>query len=111
VTSNNGRELLGPSQEIWDRIDEGVHSESAWTEVTPKFLSPVGPLWPITTVPSDTIEINRSDLGSGLGVDETAVTLLAKLSLVFTLTAQQVEHEAAWITASTLATRATRLPS
>jgi uncharacterized linocin/CFP29 family protein len=111
MNNNNGRELLDWSQEVWDRLDKQVHGESLRTEVASKFLPPVGPLGPITTVQSDTVEVNGGALGSGLGVDETAVTPLAELSVEFTLTSQQVEREAEWMTAGTLATRATNLLS
>ncbi len=109
--NDNGRDLLDWSQEIWNRIDQAVKGESDRTEVASKFLPPVGPLGPITTIQSDTVVVNDSTNGSALSIDETAVTPVAELTVEFTLTPQQVGREMEWMTASALAARAANLLS
>jgi uncharacterized linocin/CFP29 family protein len=117
MNNNNGRELLPWSQEIWDRIDRAVQGECDRTEVASRFLPPIGPLGYVTTVQADTVTVNGSANGNGSGnqsnltVNETAVTPLFELSVEFSLTPQQVEHEAEWMTAVTLGTRAANLLS
>src|SRR5215208_6066080 len=110
MNNNNGRELLPWSEEIWSRIDKAVHDEAARTDVASKFLPIVGPLGPITTIQSDTIRIpDPENDGERMSVEEFRVTPLFELSSEFVLTPQQVEHEATWMTAVTLAAHSTNL--
>jgi uncharacterized linocin/CFP29 family protein len=117
VNNNNGRDLLPWSQEIWDRVDRAVKLESNRTELASRFLPPVGPLGYISTVQSDTVTVNGSANGNGfdngpsLSVNETAITPLIELSVEYALTQQQIEHEAEWMTAVTLGTRAANVLS
>jgi uncharacterized linocin/CFP29 family protein len=102
----NNREKLPWSQEIWNRIDQGVHNECQRTKVARKFLPLYGPVAAgQTTVHSDAVAVD----GQSLGVDETATTPLVEILADFKLTAQQVDREEELMTAVTLATRAANL--
>jgi len=51
--TNNGRDKVHWSKEVWDRIDMAVHQEAMRTKVASKFL-PIHPVPPTTTtVPSE----------------------------------------------------------
>jgi uncharacterized linocin/CFP29 family protein len=111
--TNNGRDKLDWSQEIWDRIDVAVHDEAMRTKVASKFL-PIQPV-PADTryAPSDIINnpISATDPNRALTIDEGATTSLFEIWVEFALTPQQVESEADLRTAVTLATRATNILS
>jgi uncharacterized linocin/CFP29 family protein len=107
----NNREKLPWSQEIWNRIDQAVHSECQRTKVARRFLPLYGPVAAgQTTVHSDTVVVNGQSIGvQSIGVDETATTPLVETSADIVLTAQQVDREEELMTAVTLATRAANL--
>src|SRR6516162_5177117 len=94
--TNNGRDKLDWSQEIWDRIDVAVHDEAMRTKVASKFL-PIQPV-PADTryAPSDIINnpISATDPNRALTIDEGATTSLFEIWVEFALTPQQVESEA-----------------
>ena len=116
--TNNGRDKVHWSQEVWDRIDLAVHQEAMRTKVASKFL-PIHPVPPTTTtVPSDLVIIPGDGINSQtLTVDEGATTRLIEIWVEFALTPQQVEHETGdpaslgHSTAVTLATRAANILS
>ena len=106
---NFGREKLPWSQELWNRIDETVHTECKRTKVARKFLRLYGPIdGGQTTIHSDTVAIDGQQ---SLNVDETATTPLVEIVADFKLTAQQVDREEELMTAVTLAGRAANLIS
>ena len=105
-----GRSKLPWSKDVWDRIDQAVHTEIKRTRIGARFL-PIRAVPPKTTsVPSDTYSVDGS---SGvLSVDEGATTRLNEYYVEFELTPQQVDQEEGDFrelghsTAVTLATRA-----
>jgi uncharacterized linocin/CFP29 family protein len=119
--TNNGRDKVHWSKEVWDRIDIAVHQEAMRTEVA-SFL-PILPMHPKTmTVPADLVIVpggadNRDNNTETLTVDEGATTRLIEIWVEFALTPQQVEHETGdpgelgHSTAVTLATRAANILS
>src|SRR5215469_15066968 len=46
--TNNGRDKIHWSKEVWDRIDKAVHAEMMRTRVAQKFI-PIRPVLPRTT--------------------------------------------------------------
>jgi uncharacterized linocin/CFP29 family protein len=116
ATTNNGRDKIQWSQEVWDRIDVAVHDECVRTKVASKFL-PIHPVQPrTTTVPSDII-LPTDKNAQTLVVDEGATTRLFEIWVEFALTHQQLEQETGApgetgsSTAVTLATRAANVLS
>src|SRR4029450_13721409 len=102
-----GRNKLEWKKELWDRIDQAVHSEARRTKVAAKFLPPYGPLPQdkVTTVPADVIDAQT------MRIDDSAVTPIMEISVKFELTKQQYQDEANLGTAVTLGTRAANLIS
>lgn len=98
-----GREALGWSKELWDRLDHAVSSESKRSSVAATILPLVGPLPDAVTVPADVIDADR------LAIAEDLTRPLVELSASFTLTTAQVAGEAHLLTATSLATRAANL--
>jgi uncharacterized linocin/CFP29 family protein len=116
VITNNGRDNVHWSKEVWEHIDMAVYHEAMRTQVAPKFL-PLHPVPPkTTTVPSDLVIVPGGAAGT-LTVDEGATTRLIEIWVEFALTPQQVEHETGdpgelgHSTAVTLATRAANILS
>jgi uncharacterized linocin/CFP29 family protein len=114
VTTNQGRDKVHWSQDVWDRIDRAVHDEVMRTRVAAQFL-PIHLVIPRTTsVPSDIITPPDATTQT-LTVDEGATTRLNEYWVEFALTPQQVDHETGDIselghsTAVTLATRAANI--
>jgi len=108
--NNHGRDRLGWSEEIWNRIDQAVHDEAQRTKVAAKFL----PLYVATpgemTVPAELIA-PAEGRKQQLVVDEAATVSIVEILVEFALTSQQYERESGLMTAVTLATRATNLLS
>jgi uncharacterized linocin/CFP29 family protein len=96
-------EALGWSQDIWDRLDEAVSSESKRSSIASTILPLVGPLPSAVTVPGDVIDADR------LAIAEHLTRPIVELSAEFTLTTAQVAGEASLLTATSLATRAANL--
>jgi uncharacterized linocin/CFP29 family protein len=117
ITTNNlGRDKVGWSKDVWDRIDMAVHDEAVRTKVAAKFI-PLRPVAPRTlTVPSDLV-VPPGAPQKTLTVDEGAATRLIEIWVEFALTPQQVEQETSdtdgtgHSTAMTLATRASNILS
>lgn len=118
VMTNNGRDKVHWSKEVWDRIDRAVYNEAMRTQVASKFL-PIHPVPPkTTTVPADLVIVSSGpDKTKTLTVDEGATTRLIEIWIEFALTPQQMEHETGdpgelgHSTAVTLATRAANILS
>jgi uncharacterized linocin/CFP29 family protein len=116
VTTNQGRDKVHWSQDVWDRIDRAVHDEVMRTRVAEQFL-PIHLVIPRTTsVLADIITITSTDpTTQTLTVDEGATTRLNEYWVEFALTPQQMDHETGDInelghsTAVTLATRAANI--
>lgn len=113
-STNNGRDKIHWSKEVWDRIDKAVHAEMMRTRIAQKFL-PIRPVLPRTTsVPFDSIQ-GPSQADTTFSVDEGATTRLNEYWVEFSLTPQQVDHETGDLmelghsTAVTLATRAANI--
>jgi uncharacterized linocin/CFP29 family protein len=100
---NLGRGALSWTQDVWDRLDQTVHSEIKRSSVAAGILPLVGPLSDALTVPADLIDSDR------LAIAEDRVLPLVELSAEFTLTPAQVEGEAQLLTATSLAARAANL--
>lgn len=98
-----GREALGWSQDIWDRLDEAVSSESKRSSIASTILPLIGPLPNAVTVPADVIDANQ------LAIAEDITRPIVELTAEFTLTTAQVAGEASLLTATSLATRAANL--
>jgi uncharacterized linocin/CFP29 family protein len=114
VTTNQGRDKVHWSQDVWDRIDRAVHDEVMRTRVAEQFL-PIHLVIPQTTsVPADIIP-PRDATTQTLTVDEGVTTRLNETWVEFALTPQQVDQETGNIselghsTAVTLATRAANI--
>src|SRR2546428_10215391 len=85
-STNNGRDKVHWSQEVWDRIDMAVHEEALRIRVAAKFL-PLHLVPPKTmTVPADLVIIPtttpRTTAGTTqtLTTDEGAATRLIEIS-------------------------------
>jgi uncharacterized linocin/CFP29 family protein len=100
-----GREAVGWSDEVWNRLDLAVAEEIRRSGMTERLL-PLRPALPgTTTVPADVIQLDT------MTVDEARVAALVETSVGFGLTRQQTDGEAEQGTAVTLATRAASLLS
>ena len=98
-----GRDAVGWSQDVWDRIDKAVGDEARRSSLAASLLPLVGPLPAALTVAADVIA------GNPLAIAEDGVRPLVELSVEFTLTPTQVAGEASLLTATSLATRAANL--
>ena len=114
TATNNGRNKIHWSQDIWDRIDKAVHDEMMRTRVAQQFL-PLRPVLPRTTsVPFDSIALPAAT-NPTFTVDEGLTTRLNEYFVEFSLTPQQVDHESGdpmelgHSTAVTLATHAANI--
>jgi uncharacterized linocin/CFP29 family protein len=112
--TNNGRDKIHWTQDIWDRIDKAVHDEMMRTRLAQKFI-PLRPVLPRTTsVPFDSITAPTLAAPT-FTVDEGATTRLNEYWVEFSLTPQQVDHESGDLmelghsTAVTLATHAANI--
>jgi hypothetical protein len=97
-----GREAVGWSQDIWDRLDEAVSSESKRSSIASTILPLVGLLPNAVTVPGDVIDADQ------LAIAEDLTRPIVELAAEFTLTTAQVAGEASLLTAG--AGRATPVP-
>ena len=112
--TNNGRDKIHWTQDIWDRIDKAVHDEMMRTRLVQKLI-PLRPVLPRTTsVPFDSIA-PPTQATPTFTVDEGATTRLNEYWVEFSLTPQQVDHETGDLmelghsTAVTLATHAANI--
>ena len=100
---NLGRDALAWSPDVWTRVDRAVHDEIQRTGIASKVMPLSGPMPDAATVPADVID------EATMTVSEDAVLPVVELSVEFGLTPQQVDTEATFSTAQTLATRAANL--
>jgi uncharacterized linocin/CFP29 family protein len=112
--TNNGRDKIHWTKDVWDRIDRAVHDEMMRTRVAQKFL-PIRPVIAHTTaVPFDSIAPPDQN-SQAFSVDEGLTTRLNEYWVEFSLTPQQVDHETGDLrqfghsTAATLATHAANI--
>jgi uncharacterized linocin/CFP29 family protein len=98
-----GRDALGWSPDLWNRLDQAAHAEFQRTGVASRFIPLHGPLPGATNVPAGVV-----DPGS-MTVSEEALVPLVELWVDFALTEQQVAGEEQLGTALGLVTRAANL--
>ncbi|WP_107669739.1 hypothetical protein [Cyanothece sp. BG0011] len=111
-TETRNKNQLPWTEEHWKQIDMAVHDECKRTKVAAKYL-PLYPAPGAMTVPSDTVLLGNQRDRQGeekLTIDETAITPILELEVLFRLTYQQI-MESDLSSAITLATRATNLLS
>lgn len=102
---NERREQLSWTDEMWDHMDRLVRYEEEMAGLASAFLPMIGPRHKALTVDSDLILTDQTELR----IDEAATFPLIETWVEFALTPQQVEREAATMTACTLSGRAANI--
>lgn len=99
--TDEARERLPWSREVWERIDRAIADEAKRIKVAARFLPLHVLAEPALTAPAEAIAADDN----GRFIDEALVTPLIETWIEFRLTAQQVEREADLGTACALAVR------